>query len=166
MRLSSLLLETPQNSECERPRQRQGDEGRWHRLSEECYIDLFLTHVVIPYSGLYVFASLTRGSQLGATCPTPNTHRLLAGRAPNLLTARLTGRLWLTVILWVPVYIFFITPSRSGCDSLALHPHVNPRDLSSCLRSWNILSQKFMINGSFKGQHATPSPRLVALLKF
>ena len=44
-------------------RERQGDEGRGQRLAEDCYIDLFLNHLVIPYSGAYEFATLTEGSQ-------------------------------------------------------------------------------------------------------
>ena len=45
----------------ERDRER-GNER--HRLAEDCRIGLFLTNVVIPYSGPYVFASL-KGSQPG-----------------------------------------------------------------------------------------------------
>ena len=62
--------------------------------TEECYIDLFLTHVVIPYSGPYVFASSTRGSQPGSVgrplspCPL----WAIPGCSPNLLTARPNNR--------------------------------------------------------------------------
>ena len=53
----------------ERDKERQRDEIRGHKPVKDCYIDVFLTHVVIPYSEPYVLASLTRGSQLEATNP-------------------------------------------------------------------------------------------------
>ena len=37
----------------------------------DCYIDLLSTHIVIPYSGPYVFASLVRSSQPRSTAPPP-----------------------------------------------------------------------------------------------
>ena len=54
----------------ERQRQRKGKEGP--KLAEVCCIDPFLTHVMIPYIGPYVFTSLTRGSKPGSAlghCP-------------------------------------------------------------------------------------------------
>ena len=46
--------------------ERDRSERRKHRLGEDFDIDLFLTNVVIPYSGPYVLASLTGGPQPGS----------------------------------------------------------------------------------------------------
>ena len=40
---------------CEREREREREDA-----NTDCYIELFLTHAVIPNEGPYVFASLTR----------------------------------------------------------------------------------------------------------
>ena len=90
----SLSHKRVQNSVCVRERHRQGDEGRGRRLAEDCYIEPFLNDVVIPYSGPYLFASLTRSSK-------PESHaHLYAHRSPNLSTVWLS---WLCVS-WLPVY--------------------------------------------------------------
>ena len=44
----------------------------------------------------------------------------------------------------------FIMPTRSGYDLCDLLSIVNPRELSSCLQGWSILSLKFLIDGSVK----------------
>ena len=68
---------------------------------------------------------------------------------------------WLTVTLKLTVFCgylciyYFITPMSSGCDSRDLLPLVNPCELSPSLHSWNIQSQKSLIDGSVKCQYAT-----------
>ena len=84
-------------SETDTDRQKQGDKGCRHRLAEDCSIDLFLTHIVILYSGPYDPASLMEGFQPGftrAVC----TPWVLGSHSLYLLTD------WL---MWVPVYIWF-----------------------------------------------------------
>ena len=52
--LSLLLLEGSKivnAKEREREREREEDVGRRLRLAEDCYIDSFVTHVMIPCSG-------------------------------------------------------------------------------------------------------------------
>ena len=63
----SLFLERVDIGISVRETQRQRDQRHRHRLAEVCYIDPFLTHIVIPCSGPYIFASLVRGSQPGYT---------------------------------------------------------------------------------------------------
>ena len=123
-----------------RERQRRGDDGR--RLAENCYIDLFLTDVVLSYSETYVLASLTRDSQPRSVVgciplhPPPRV-------APNAADRDYP---WLCVIDRLSVGTrVYILPVR---DSRDLLPLVNTRELSSCLHSWNILSQKSLIDGS------------------
>ena len=62
--------------------QRLWEEGRRHRLAEHCYIDSFLTQIVIPYSGAYIFASLTRSSISDSKGRL--RHRAPAGRSRNI----------------------------------------------------------------------------------
>ena len=105
----------------ESQRQRKGDEGCGHRLAEDYYIDLFLTHIVIPYSGPYVFVSLTRGSQPGSTvdhCPLYSAQ----GFCPVFVVAP-AGWQWLeTMLLTVDTCVYII----SNCPCV---PIVNPRGL-------------------------------------
>ena len=49
-------------------RERETGRRRQTQDSEDYYIDLFLTCVMIPYSEPHVFASLRRGTQLEADC--------------------------------------------------------------------------------------------------
>ena len=48
-------------------REKDRNKGCRQRLTEDCYIDPFLIHVVTPYSGPYVLASLTKDFQQGST---------------------------------------------------------------------------------------------------
>ena len=90
--------------------ERQGDGDRQRNQlvenSEDCYIDLFLTHIVIPYSGPYVFASLLIGTHLGSIVGylppwAPANH----SQAVTLVTLWLCdSKNWL-YLTWAPVYI-------------------------------------------------------------
>ena len=79
-------------------RQRQGDEWRGHRLAEDGYIDPFSTNIVIPYSGPYVFPSLTEGSQPGSAGSAwngpPTTSGALRSLCPELIVASTGWRDW------------------------------------------------------------------------
>ena len=75
----SLFLERVKSSVSVREWQRPWDKRRGHRLAEDCYIELFLTHVIIPYSVPYTLASLTKTSQTWPTvcsCPLLGWHLL------------------------------------------------------------------------------------------
>ena len=82
----------------------------------------------------------------------PNHYPSLGGTQGGffpVLVVALAGWPWLTVTAHEYLCIYnFITPKHSGCDLL---PLVNPCKLSSFLHSWNILSQKSLIDRSVKG---------------
>ena len=60
----SLFLERSEiGRTCEREPETKDADTDWRKY---CYIELFLIHVEIPYSELYVFASLTKVSQPGS----------------------------------------------------------------------------------------------------
>ena len=73
--------------------ERQGGERRGHRLAEDGYIDLFLTHFVISYSGLYLALHL-----LFERAPTAFSHEWSPKR---LLPWLGCGSNWPTVGTWV-----------------------------------------------------------------
>ena len=93
--------------DCERDREMK-TYGHW--LTEDleaCDIDLFLSHVMIPYSWPYIFAFMKSGTQLGSAVnhlpPTgvPVDHSLTA-----LLTSWLPDRL---TILSVGTCVYIIS---------------------------------------------------------
>ena len=75
----------------------QGDEGRRYRLMD-CYIDLFLTHFVVPYSEPHVFAAPIRGSQRG--CAVGHCPSRMAPRVASALTWLFVPTGWLWVTVW------------------------------------------------------------------
>ena len=81
------------------------DKRQGHSLAEAGYIDLFLTHVVIPYSGPYVSASLTRSSRPGSARAAAHSLQV----APSVASA--LTLLWIyladcdSMTDWVSVYI-------------------------------------------------------------
>ena len=128
-----------------RMKERQEDRGRRHRLAEDCYINPFLTHVVI--TSLFVWREVLNRSLPALpvlTCAGRPLSKLFD--YPNLfwLTDRLTG---------LSCIYNFITPARSSSSwFIDLLPLVNPRKLSSCLHCWNVLPRKSLIDDSVKGQ--------------
>ena len=77
--------------------------------SEDCYIDLFLTNVVIPYSGPYVSNSLTRDTLSSSGRPLTSTPRASWLLDCNSETDR--------ICRGYPCINNFITPMRSsGCQ--------------------------------------------------
>ena len=150
--ISLYFLKGPKRMK-ERQRQRNG--GGRHRLAENCYIDLFLTHVF--RAPLSTSASSMRGFQQGSAvghCP-PHTHtHWVVPRAASVLTwlwLQLADHNWhdsVTACGYLCIY-----NTHSSCDSHDLFPLVNPCKLYSCLHSWNILSQKSLIDSSVKSQY-------------
>ena len=78
------------------------DEELRQRLTEDCNIDLFLTYIVIPYSGPYVLASLTVGSQLGS--------------ARGHLNAVFSGLLVAFWAFWLPESFLPDQPTMTDCS--------------------------------------------------
>ena len=107
-----------------------------------------LAHIFLTTLVLY------SGPHLALTLP-PGTTTILRRRwrPAQLLSWLGCNSNWLTVTPWLTVstcvYIISLhLRILPFCDSRDLLPLVNPRGLFSCLHSWNILSQKSMINSS------------------
>ena len=127
-------------------------------MAEDCYIDLFLTHVVIRYWGPYFFASLTRGSQPGSTgChldPATYRHSPATLRTSGLTECLPPDRLTLndrSVGGYPCMYNFIILMLPSG----SWYTWTS----SGCQLTWAVLLfsqlEKSLIDGLVKGQHAT-----------
>ena len=117
----------------DRERQGEGDEVQKYTL-ENCYIDLFLNHVVIPYSEPY--ERFLTGVRFGPL------YSLVAPRAAFTLTLlSLELAEWDSVTLWMTTWrgylciYYFIKPTNYGSDSCELLPLVNPCAMSSCLQA-------------------------------
>ena len=115
----SLFLKRVKTSVNVRATETERRSMRTHTGGGLLYWPFLFTHVIISYSGPYVFASLTSGSQPGSAWA-------------------VTHHDCITVRMWVPTH-------SSGRDSRDLLPLVNPHELSFCLHGWNILSLKYLI---------------------
>ena len=118
--------------------EREGETGRRRTLtqtSEDYYIDIFLTLVLIPHLGPYILSSQTRGSQSGFAVGHCSSSGAQGVFCLDLIVVP-TGWTWpcLTVCLWFPCIYDSITPTHSS-DSRDLLPLVNPCGLSSCLHN-------------------------------
>ena len=137
----------------ERERERESCERRGHRLTEECYIELFLIQVLIPYSGPYPLDSLTWVSQPGSTgghlAPTPYGRSLFSQLVYISMFSALAS-LWSS---WLPESLLLNRLWRTVL-SVGTRAFRLPFWLFSCLESWNI---RFKIpnDESVKGQYAT-----------
>ena len=90
-----------------------GDGESGYRQVEHCYIDLFLTHVVIPYWWPYVFASLVISSQSGSAV----SHCTSGWPSERLLPWLGCCSNWLTVTLWL---------TANACAYLCIYNFVTP----------------------------------------
>ena len=103
----------------------EGDEVPGRRLANDCYSDPFITYVVIPHSGPYVLANMTRSSQLRYTRAARPHHRW------HYMTLHECMTLWLTVLREYPSIYNFTTPLRPCWDSRDLLPLGNQHELFS-----------------------------------
>ena len=113
-----------------RERERQVDEGRWHRLYS-------MHHLALRLVNRGPTAALT-GAERGLCLD---------------LVATPADWPWLTVGTWV--YIISLRLSIPVVNPHEPLPAFNPQELSSCLHGWNILYQKSLMGGSVKGQYTT-----------
>ena len=109
----------------------QGNEGRRHRLAKDCYIDLFLNLSCNSIFRALCFCSHDERFSTEFYWWPLGLHPFLAltSCSLNLLTA------WLRLCIYN-----FITPKVLVVNPCDLLLAVNPRELSSCLHCWNILS--------------------------
>ena len=129
---------------CVRVRERQGEEGFGQRLVEDCYIDLSLTHVVLPYSGP-IICFLAGGSHCLQPWIAPNASSVFTWFCANWLTDHDSS--WLCD---EDIYNF-ITPTRSSGPwfrwSASAYQPTNAVILFSL---WEHPVPKSLIDGSFQ----------------
>ena len=123
-------------------RQRLEDEGSRHRLAEYFYIDPYLlNHIDSIIKALHPCFLDERFSTRVWRWPLSPVPGGTQGSFCPVLIVTPAGWLWLCD-WWSDVGIYnIITPKRSGCGSFDLLLLVNPRELSSCLHSWNIVPE-------------------------